>query len=243
MSRVAPQIMREPSDDESFHRASRAREERGEVRSIADLVTRRLHGKNVTKLQEALKQLRREFSNTSDRRLTDIQDDLFDCNGHSAVVQIMLDNLDSKDIQSNGLRILMHATHRNTHMRNAVAAANGMNAIIAAMKQYTMQQDIQFYGLKSLESLCHLDSNTGELSHQLDAVPFIIETMKRFSEDSSIAGIGCDLLYQLSCNKSLRKTLLAAKVASAVALIYEIHSGNKNVQEAALDALNSLTKP
>lgn len=244
MSCFVPYVKRERSDvhDESLHRATRQRKEQGEVRSMEELVSYDLRSKNVTVLQEAMKLLREEFRNNSDDHdLAEKQEDFFHVNGHDIVVRAMLDHPNSKELQMYGLRLLVCITHRNTAVRKAVAKVNGILACVAAMKQYNTDPSIIYYGLKALESLCHLDSNSEQLTHRLAAVSFLIETMKHFSEDANIIEVACGLIYQLAYCKKLRKPLLAAKAATALATAFETHMGNRNVQDAALDALNSLT--
>lgn len=91
------------------------------------------------------------------------------------------------------------------------------------------------------QSMCYLTDNSELFVHRMGSVPFLIQTMQKYPNDASIMEVACDIFFEMGHNKRLRKPILAAKAASALATAYETFPHRLHVQEAARDALNILT--
>lgn len=105
------------------------------------------------------------------------------------VVRLLNNHLNSKIIQTNGIKVLMVSTFKHEELRTEVAEVNGMQAILKAMKKFDSDRDIQHYGLCALLNLFWTEivhEETAKLLAKLGGIPFILDRMKWFSGDNDV---------------------------------------------------------
>jgi hypothetical protein len=230
-----------PSEEDSSTQQQSSRQ-RTQAKSMFTIVNQDLKSTDATVVEEGLKLLKTELWIQCKRKLAGKQQEFLDVDGAACVIRVMLQSPNNlnKNIQENGLRVLTSATHCNDDVRLAVSKANGMQAMIMAMKTHRLNQTIHFFGIKAIKNLCYLESLSHLFVHRLGAVPFLVDIMKKFAKDPNISKVSCELVLLLCQNKKLRKLLLAANVASALAAAAEYFVG-RDTETAALHALYSLT--
>lgn len=255
MNRVAPvpikrehdsskNVVEEEESPRRHHSSRRQRlsEEEGEVTKKMDDIVKDLRSNDTAVLESAMLQLRQELNHQNDVVLEQKQERFFDLDAHTLVAFAMFNHPNHERLQNYSLRVFMGAMHRNNAAKNSVAKVNGIQAIVAAMRRFHDSRDIQFFGLKALKSLCYLTANSELLVHRMGCVPMILHVMRNFPYDGSIVETASDLIFECCHHKGMRKPILCAKAATVLAAAFEIHMNNERVAEAALDALNILTK-
>ena len=228
-----------PSDEEASTTQQSSSRQR-----LSTIVNQDLKSTDAIVVEEGLKLLKRELWIQCRRKLAEKQQEFLDVDAAACVIRVMRqppNNL-NKNIQEMGLRVLTSATHCNDKVRLVVSKANGMQTMIMAMKTHRRNQSIHFFGMKAIKNLCYLESLSHFFVHRLGAVPFLVDTMKEHARDPNLVKVSCELIFLLCHATRLRKLLLAANVASALAAAAEYYVGS-DTETSALHALYLLTSP
>ena len=83
-------------------------------------------------------------------------------------------------------------------------------------------------------------ANATLLVTELGGIPFLVEQMKEFQDDAHITKYACLTLKFLSSFENLRKPMVDAKAATALANAIERHGDNPDIQELAREAMKQL---
>lgn len=164
--------------------------------------------------------------------------------GYATVTRVMKCHLQCPTIQQFGSGVLANASHENLAARTAVGKVRGVQAIVGGMRAHpSTRNTVIAVGIKALWNLTwNHKANATLLVLDIGAMPFVIERMNHFQGDENVTELSCCLLKNLCQFAQLRKSIVAAKAASALSMAIENHENNNEIQEAARGAMTNLMK-
>jgi hypothetical protein len=210
-------------------------------KTMIKIVMNDLWSNNERTRELAMKQLVKYLYEEDDEKMAEKQDAFFQVGGHLATVRVMKEHPNCKILQSGGLVVLMNATYKNASVETAVAKVEGIPAILAAMKKFSSDEDVIQEGFGALANIVNEnEANANLLVMELGGIPFLVEQMKEFQGDANVTYDACDMLESLSSFEHLRKVMVDAKAATALANAIERHGDNPDIQKLARKAMKQL---
>jgi hypothetical protein len=169
--------------------------------------------------------------------------DSFSRNEHyhvGAVLRNMNKYPNRKVLQQHGMKQLLEFTQENPNLTGGVIRAKGIPIILAALKRYPFERTLQYRGLSTLCNLSGSQGNASALVVQHDGMAVVTDTTSEFSKDAEIIVVACNLIAKLSQFEELKTPIVDAKAIKIIAAAFDDHKGNKDVQNAAREAMTLL---
>jgi hypothetical protein len=212
------------------------------IKDIKTLILKDLRSDDEATIAKALEHLADNHFDNDNSLASENREDFFVLGGHSAALWVMEKRPDSKEIQAEGVALLVQATCDCPRLQNAIGKTDGIKAILSAMKRFQDDEDQNTLIIHNgFRALCNLSLNKDNAKILVeDALPVLLKVMTSFQHEADIIEHACLMLESCARLPNLREAMIEASTLSTLSEAILNHRKNREIKKAAKKAMTHL---